>query len=685
MVFAHILLVAGLAYMLLLGYALSRPRNAATLYFMAILVISVVWDITYYLELMTPGLEGKVTARLIRMPFLIWLATAWLLMTCHLFDLGKWLPRPFWWINGLLNVTSMGLAVTSPCHQFFMSNFHIHPFGYMGILTYLDGPWYRLYIQQQNALALFSLGLMITAWWRSRGLRRRNLALLIVAFVAPLALNMAFTSGRSPVPDLNLAPFTTMISVSAFAWVVLRYRAFDLIPLARTMLLDHLPDPVLVTDRWGRVVDMNAPCAQSFGRPLSACAGQPADHLPEPWRSGLAKDTDLLQVGTGAEAKWYDMTRLSVQDDGGYPAGQVYVWRNVSIRHRVQLALRESEDQLRMILDSMSEAVFIHDASGRVQFVNKPMLAMYGIATVEQALQLNIFVDYSAAANDIAAGRAAVDRALAGERATLPRWLAQKPTLGQTLDVRVIIQRIYWKAEPLLLATVFDLREELQHQRQELAYQKLLEEKKYLRQIELLVRDLHDGVGGILAGISLVGATGLRDADPARREEALRKIADLASEGNVEVRSLMNTLETRDFFWPDLITEFRRHGALMQENHDIIFTLRVEGEGDAGGPGLFAGMSLFRIFKEALNNVIKHARATEVSVGLAFAADRMRLTIADNGQGLRTEAGAGRGLRNMRQRIGELGGTLVVYSAAGLTLELEAPLPLKSPQQGMAG
>ena len=58
-----------------------------------------------------------------------------------------------------------------------------------------------------------------------------------------------------------------------------------------------------------------------------------------------------------------------------------------------------------------------------------------------------------------------------------------------------------------------DVTHELARQHRELACRKLLEERRQLRQQELLIRDLHDGVGGIVAAIAMLSALGLREPD----------------------------------------------------------------------------------------------------------------------------------------------------------------------------
>jgi NarL family two-component system sensor histidine kinase LiaS len=71
--------------------------------------------------------------------------------------------------------------------------------------------------------------------------------------------------------------------------------------------------------------------------------------------------------------------------------------------------------------------------------------------------------------------------------------------------------------------------------------------------------------------------------------------------------------------------------------------------------------------KEALNNVLKHAGATEVRIGLSVVGRRLSMTIVDNGRGFTPERPphTGNGLQTMRERLERIGGQLVLESKPG--------------------
>jgi ligand-binding sensor domain-containing protein/signal transduction histidine kinase len=86
--------------------------------------------------------------------------------------------------------------------------------------------------------------------------------------------------------------------------------------------------------------------------------------------------------------------------------------------------------------------------------------------------------------------------------------------------------------------------------------------------------------------------------------------------------------------------------------------------------------NLFMAVKEALNNALKHAQATEVRIGLGVTDGRMRITIRDNGRGFLVEPARtkGDGLENMKRRLEQIGGRFILESELGrsTTIRLEA-------------
>jgi len=213
------------------------------------------------------------------------------------------------------------------------------------------------------------------------------------------------------------------------------------------------------------------------------------------------------------------------------------------------------------------------------------------------------------------------------------------------------------------------------------------------RDKELLVQDLHDGLGGTVTNIALLADMGARngDADAARR--ALLAIAELAREGAADIRSFMTAVDEVDIAdWQDVAADLRQCARGMLEPHGIEQAFAVDLSPDACVPDALLRINLLRAYKEMLNNVIKHASAHRVTTELRVGTDSVRLAVEDDGRGFSISApewagdGVSRGLRHLRQRAAAVGGNLSLESTPdnGTRVALVVGLPVRSPAPGMA-
>ena len=163
------------------------------------------------------------------------------------------------------------------------------------------------------------------------------------------------------------------------------------------------------------------------------------------------------------------------------------------------------------------------------------------------------------------------------------------------------------------------------------------------------IEDVHRA-GGILGLLAELG----RNTETVDNKNALfGQIADLSREANIEIRTMMNSLESRNMTWQGLFAEIRQYASLVLEPRGIAFDLTLTGVPGAD-PDMTDATAIFRIVKEAIANSSKHAHATKVAVEFRFSS-RLELFIRDDGRWNR-DAAEGRGLRHMRQCVQAMGG-----------------------------
>jgi signal transduction histidine kinase len=194
------------------------------------------------------------------------------------------------------------------------------------------------------------------------------------------------------------------------------------------------------------------------------------------------------------------------------------------------------------------------------------------------------------------------------------------------------------------------------------------EERRRLR------RDLHDGIGPALAGLTLKAETA-RALLPPGADGASRQLHDLSEEIRrtvVDVRRLVEGLR------PPALDELGLAGACQQAVERLAaqagLAVDVHVPGDLPVLPAAVEVAAYRIVVEAVTNAVRHAGARHCDVSLACIPAGLAVTVSDDGSGLRPADHHGHGLAIMRERAEELGGTVTVTGTMpGVTVQARLP------------
>lgn len=197
------------------------------------------------------------------------------------------------------------------------------------------------------------------------------------------------------------------------------------------------------------------------------------------------------------------------------------------------------------------------------------------------------------------------------------------------------------------------------------------EERRRIRQ------DLHDGLGPTLAAIALeVERAGLDvTRDPTAAAARLDEVATRVRATVRDVRSLVEDLR------PATLDELGLPGAVRELARGLgkgPVAIDVTADGELDDLPAAVSLAAYRIVGEALTNVLRHAAASACRVALVRDGALVRVTVSDDGAGIRDRGGTGGlGLRSMRSRAAELGGSLAVASTSGQGTTVTAELPVE--------
>ena len=215
---------------------------------------------------------------------------------------------------------------------------------------------------------------------------------------------------------------------------------------------------------------------------------------------------------------------------------------------------------------------------------------------------------------------------------------------------------------------------------------KLEQQQAVERERVRIARDMHDQLGAGLTQIGLLGEFARRAAKNTNGAEGhAEKICDAARELAQTLDEIVWMVNPRN----DTLHKLGIYLAAYAEEFFQAADIRCRLDIPPGLPEvpLSAELrhNLFLVVKEALNNVVKHSRATEVWVHLALVQGVLEIAIEDNGVGFAAEtADPSRcGLANMRERMGEIEGAFLVTSHAGQGTCIRLRVPVKGARFGV--
>ena len=352
-----------------------RQRGSlAARVFLAVIVLAALWPVIYGLEIAVAEFEHKVLFFALRAPVLNALPACGLLLALVYTGHGAWITRRR--VALLLTptlVTSL-LALTS----------QHHPLWRTGHRVLADGPVPVIVADRQigawissvwgYALIAAMVVLIVRAMREAPSIYVGRAVIMLGGLAVSLVPHIRFEAGITAVQGYNLAPSLFGVSALIYFWGIVRQRVLELLPTARTVVVDQLPEAVLVLDNEDRVVDANRAALRALDLPDGRVIGRPADELLRHWGLDLSLYPDTAPVhtelssGAGAAGRVLDVSITPIERKGAPPQGRIVVLRDVTERELARgaeaasaalEAQREAEERIRREI-----AALLH---GRIQ------------------------------------------------------------------------------------------------------------------------------------------------------------------------------------------------------------------------------------------------------------------------------------------------------------------------------
>lgn len=455
-------------------------------------------------------------------------------------------------------------------------------------------------------------------------------------------------------------------------------------------LYDFAPVGYLTLDDKGVIREINLTAAEQLGKPRKQLVDKPLSAYlvngdSKLFFNGLHKELDgeeeqevEVQIRGKDDNILIMLLKMAPSSFNGEPAVRVAML-DIRERKQVEQALLAERDRAQRYLDTVEAIIIALDRQGSITLVNRKGCEILGYEE-QELLGKNWFETCVPPSERDELIDRVFNRYMQGDLKTAEYY--ENPVLVKNGQQRLIAwhNNVLFDGNGNIIGGLSAGEDITERRRNEQKNHKLLEENRELTQHLFLVqeeerqtiaRELHDEFGQWLTAIQLdaQNIANRLDSRTPEIESSVHSITDNAKRIHEGIRDIIHTLR------PSLLDELGLADSLRElvdqyQNYNPDIRCQLTVKGDPGDLDKNISITIYRIVQEALTNIIKHARATQVEINLSCSTDkktgrnRLLVVIEDDGVGIKKAAlGKGMGIPGMRERVVSAGGSFALKSS----------------------
>jgi len=250
---------------------------------------------------------------------------------------GKWVRKKRFLLLAVIPAITIILVWTDLMHGLVRYDMHMDHSGIFTVIAKKYGPAFFVHAIYSHLLNLFVWTLLVKTMFFSNEVYKKQAAALLFGVSLIVIPNVLYVLGASPVKKFDLTPVFFGPAGSIIAWSIIRYRFFDLVPIARDEVLEAMEAGIMVLDDQGRVLDINpafanvlgaAPSQISSGKLEDVCGG-----LPGLLRACLDRTITHTEFSAdGDSLRFYEVFFSSLKDSRGKDLGRMAVLYDITAK-----------------------------------------------------------------------------------------------------------------------------------------------------------------------------------------------------------------------------------------------------------------------------------------------------------------------------------------------------------------
>ncbi len=330
----------------LAAYAGRRRGVPGTTIFIWLNLATALWVAGHVLALVSNDIGPALSWTKVEFLGNIAVPPLWLAFILHYTGHTRWLQQ-VWPALVLPALITLGLAATNESHHLIWGDFQANRGALLILTPTYYGPWFWVHTLFFFLWLIVGTLLVGMRLLEARHLYRQQAAAILVAVLVPWVGHALSLMGVTPVPYLDPTPFTFIASSLALTWALVNFRLFDLVPVARGVVVDNMSDGVLVLDTEGRIMDLNPAAARIIGISAATAIGQPAGQALHAHPDLLARSRTTgethaeITLPSEGQARHYDLRNTPLPAGADQAVGRLLVLRDITKQKRAEQHIRD--------------------------------------------------------------------------------------------------------------------------------------------------------------------------------------------------------------------------------------------------------------------------------------------------------------------------------------------------------
>jgi PAS domain S-box-containing protein len=348
-----------------------------------LMIAAAIWSGGYAIEVLLDDLDDKLLLVPLEYVGISTVPVFWFITAAHLTGRIRTVTPRLLVMLLIVPAITVTLTATNSSHNLMWHNAHI--VGDTGNISVIfeRGTWFWI-SWVYSYLAFFGgFGFLLYRAFTETSMFRSQMLATIAAGTIPLVANLLFLTDLNPLGEFDPTPMSFAASGVIVAFGYIRFKLFDLVPVAVDILVERIPDAMFVLDSEGHIIDAN-PAAERLVDPTEGmligrhlCDALPGDLSDHELCSGSplsVVDDVVINVRNGSESTIYtpSVTELSESTTGSESTGRLVILRDVTEQRTASEALRRLA-RITTLNAITSEVAKMHDVESIMSSVTSQL------------------------------------------------------------------------------------------------------------------------------------------------------------------------------------------------------------------------------------------------------------------------------------------------------------------------